>query len=83
VVRVAVEGGAGALVIGAPSQREVFDQGGTMQAIYRRARETYLFTNNHFRGPAALNVLELRSHLRGEPRLSAAVTARHLPGAPP
>jgi uncharacterized protein YecE (DUF72 family) len=36
----------------------------TAEVISRRARETYLITNNHFRGQAALNALELRSHLR-------------------
>jgi uncharacterized protein YecE (DUF72 family) len=35
--------------------------------IGRRARETYLITNNHFRGQAALNALELRYHLRRAP----------------
>jgi uncharacterized protein YecE (DUF72 family) len=34
------------------------------EIISRRSRETYLITNNHFRGQAALNALELRSHLR-------------------
>jgi uncharacterized protein YecE (DUF72 family) len=34
------------------------------EVISRRARETYLITSNHFRGQAALNALELRSHLR-------------------
>ena len=36
----------------------------TAERISHRARETYLITNNHFRGQAALNALELRSHLR-------------------
>jgi uncharacterized protein YecE (DUF72 family) len=35
--------------------------------IGRRARETYLITNNHFRGQAALNALELRYHLHRAP----------------
>jgi uncharacterized protein YecE (DUF72 family) len=34
------------------------------EVISRRARDTYVITNNHFRGQAALNALELRSHLR-------------------
>jgi uncharacterized protein YecE (DUF72 family) len=37
------------------------------QVIAQRARDTYLITNNHFRGQAALNALELRYHLRREP----------------
>jgi uncharacterized protein YecE (DUF72 family) len=37
------------------------------EVISRRARDTYLITNNHFRGQAALNALELRSHLRRSP----------------
>jgi uncharacterized protein YecE (DUF72 family) len=39
----------------------------TAEIISRRARETYLITNNHFRGQAALNALELRYHLRRAP----------------
>jgi uncharacterized protein YecE (DUF72 family) len=39
----------------------------TAERISRRARETYLITNNHFRGQAVLNALELRSHLRRSP----------------
>jgi uncharacterized protein YecE (DUF72 family) len=38
-----------------------------VEVLSRRARETYLITNNHFRGQAALNALELRSHLRRSP----------------
>jgi uncharacterized protein YecE (DUF72 family) len=38
-----------------------------VEVISRRARETYLITNNHFRGQAALNALELRHHLRRAP----------------
>jgi uncharacterized protein YecE (DUF72 family) len=34
--------------------------------ISQRARDTYLITNNHFRGQAALNALERRYHLRRE-----------------
>jgi uncharacterized protein YecE (DUF72 family) len=37
------------------------------EVISRRARDTYLITNNHFRGQAALNALELRAHLRRSP----------------
>jgi uncharacterized protein YecE (DUF72 family) len=37
------------------------------EVISRRARDTYLITNNHFRGQAALNALELRYHLRRSP----------------
>jgi uncharacterized protein YecE (DUF72 family) len=37
------------------------------EVISRRARETYLITNNHFRGQAALNALQLRYHLRRSP----------------
>jgi uncharacterized protein YecE (DUF72 family) len=37
------------------------------QVIAQRARDTYLITNNHFRGQAALNALELRYHLQREP----------------
>jgi uncharacterized protein YecE (DUF72 family) len=37
------------------------------EGISRRARETYLITNNHFRGQAALNALELRYQLRRSP----------------
>jgi uncharacterized protein YecE (DUF72 family) len=35
------------------------------EALSRRAQETYLITNNHFRGQAAFNALELRAHVRG------------------
>jgi uncharacterized protein YecE (DUF72 family) len=38
-----------------------------VEVISRRASETYLITNNHFRGQAALNALELRHHLRRAP----------------
>jgi uncharacterized protein YecE (DUF72 family) len=37
------------------------------EVIAARAPETYLITNNHFRGQAALNALELLSHLRRSP----------------
>jgi uncharacterized protein YecE (DUF72 family) len=37
------------------------------EVISRRARDTYVITNNHFRGQAALNALELRAHLRRSP----------------
>ena len=38
-----------------------------VEVISRRASETYLITNNHVRGQAALNALELRHHLRRAP----------------
>ena len=38
-----------------------------VEVISHQARDTYLITNNHFRGQAALNALELRSHLRRSP----------------
>jgi uncharacterized protein YecE (DUF72 family) len=44
--------------------RELVD---AVEVFSRRARETYLITNNHFRGQAALNALELRHHLRRVP----------------
>jgi uncharacterized protein YecE (DUF72 family) len=34
------------------------------EALARRAQETYLITNNHFRGQAAFNALELRARVR-------------------
>jgi uncharacterized protein YecE (DUF72 family) len=34
------------------------------ELLSRRARETYLITNNHFRGQAAFNALELRARVR-------------------
>jgi uncharacterized protein YecE (DUF72 family) len=37
------------------------------EGISRQARDTYLITNNHFRGQAALNALELRYHLHRAP----------------
>jgi uncharacterized protein YecE (DUF72 family) len=37
------------------------------EGISRQARDTYLITNNHFRGQAALNALELRARLRRAP----------------
>jgi uncharacterized protein YecE (DUF72 family) len=37
------------------------------EGIGRRACDTSLITNNHFRGQAALNALELRYHLRRSP----------------
>jgi uncharacterized protein YecE (DUF72 family) len=44
--------------------RELVD---AVEVLSQRAQETYLITNNHFRGQAALNALELRSHLRRSP----------------
>jgi uncharacterized protein YecE (DUF72 family) len=38
-----------------------------VEVLSRQARETYLIMNNHFRGQAALNALELRHHLRRAP----------------
>jgi uncharacterized protein YecE (DUF72 family) len=38
-----------------------------VEVLSRQARETYLITNNHFRGQAALNALELRHALRQAP----------------
>jgi uncharacterized protein YecE (DUF72 family) len=38
-----------------------------VEVLSRRARETYLITNNHFRGQAALNALELRHTLHRAP----------------
>jgi uncharacterized protein YecE (DUF72 family) len=38
-----------------------------VEEISRRAQETYLITNNHFRGQAVLNALELQYHLRRRP----------------
>ena len=38
-----------------------------VEVISRQARDTYLITNNHFRGQAALNALELRYHIRRSP----------------
>jgi uncharacterized protein YecE (DUF72 family) len=43
------------------SLREIAD------IISRRASEAYLITNNHFRGQAVLNALELRSRIRRSP----------------
>jgi uncharacterized protein YecE (DUF72 family) len=40
-----------------------------VEVLGQRTRETYLITNNHFRGQAALNALELRSRLRRAPVL--------------
>jgi uncharacterized protein YecE (DUF72 family) len=34
------------------------------EILSRHARETYLITNNHFRGQAAFNALELRARVR-------------------
>src|SRR5262245_16632699 len=38
-----------------------------VEVLSRQARETYLITNNHFRGQAALNALELRHKLHQAP----------------
>lgn len=38
-----------------------------VEVLNRQARETYLITNNHFRGQAALNALELRHTLQRAP----------------
>jgi uncharacterized protein YecE (DUF72 family) len=38
-----------------------------VEVLSRQARETYLITNNYFRGQAALNALELRHALQGAP----------------
>jgi uncharacterized protein YecE (DUF72 family) len=38
-----------------------------VEVLSRQARETYLITNNHFRGQAALNALELRHRLYQAP----------------
>jgi uncharacterized protein YecE (DUF72 family) len=40
---------------------------GVVEVLSRQARETYLITNNHFRGQAALNALELRHTLHRAP----------------
>jgi uncharacterized protein YecE (DUF72 family) len=50
------------------------------EALSRRAQETYLITNNHFRGQAAFNALELRARA---PRQSAGApdVVERLPGA--
>jgi uncharacterized protein YecE (DUF72 family) len=48
----------------AEERRELVD---AAEILSQRARETYLITNNHFRGQAALNALELRSQLRRSP----------------
>lgn len=37
------------------------------EGLSQLARDTYLITNNHFRGQAALNALELRARLRRAP----------------
>jgi uncharacterized protein YecE (DUF72 family) len=39
----------------------------TVELLSRRARGPYVITNNHFRGQAALNALELLYHLRRGP----------------
>jgi uncharacterized protein YecE (DUF72 family) len=44
--------------------KEIVD---AVEVLSRLARETYLITNNHFRGQAALNALELQHTLRGAP----------------
>jgi uncharacterized protein YecE (DUF72 family) len=46
---------------------EIVDILDVVQGISRRANTTYLITNNHFRGQAALNALELRFGLRHAP----------------
>jgi uncharacterized protein YecE (DUF72 family) len=38
-----------------------------VERIARRARDTYLVTNNHFRGQAVVNALELQAKLRRAP----------------
>jgi uncharacterized protein YecE (DUF72 family) len=38
-----------------------------VEVLSRQVRETYLITNNHFRGQAALNALELRHRLHRAP----------------
>jgi uncharacterized protein YecE (DUF72 family) len=66
--------------------REIID---VLEAISRRASETYLIANNHFRGQAALNALELRYHVRGSPipvpppLLTAYPELRHIAEATP
>jgi uncharacterized protein YecE (DUF72 family) len=37
------------------------------EVVSRQARDTHLITNNHFRGQAALNALELRYQLQRAP----------------
>ena len=49
------------------SAEELQDPVEAAEVISRRARDTYVITNNHFRGQAALNALELRHHLRRSP----------------
>jgi uncharacterized protein YecE (DUF72 family) len=49
------------------SEAELQEIAGTVAILSRRARDTYVITNNHFRGQAALNALELRYHLRRGP----------------
>ena len=49
------------------SAEELQDLVDAVEVISRRARDTYLITNNHFRGQAALNALELKHGLRRSP----------------
>ena len=60
------------------SAEELQDLVDAVDVISRRARDTYLITNNHFRGQAAFNALERSMGCAG-PRSRATPTARRLP----
>jgi uncharacterized protein YecE (DUF72 family) len=71
------------------TDQEVQELVEAVEVIARRARDTYVIANNHFRGQAALNALELQYHLRRAPvqvplpLLQAYPEARRLVTPPP
>jgi uncharacterized protein YecE (DUF72 family) len=54
-----------------------------VEVLSRQAGETYLITNNHFRGQAALNALELRHRLRRAPCRCHPHWSRRTPSSAP
>jgi uncharacterized protein YecE (DUF72 family) len=49
------------------SEEELDELLKAVEMIARQARDTYLVTNNHFQGQAAINALQLQAKLRREP----------------
>lgn len=49
------------------SEEELQEIADTAEVLSHQAMDTYVITNNHFRGQAALNALELQYHLRHGP----------------
>ncbi|HUR37230.1 MAG TPA: DUF72 domain-containing protein, partial [Terriglobales bacterium] len=49
------------------TEKEIGDWSGRIRAMSRRAEKTFVITNNHYKGQAAANALEIKQLLTGEP----------------